>query len=330
VWSLPDLGEAFHEHQTILFQEYLDVLIAGLAGIDCVLSGCDVTAQGAPNMTVAVAKGAVISNGVLRAVTAGNVTIAAADATNPRIDLVVVTSAGAKAARAGTPAAEPKPPIRSANDVVLAAVYVAAADTTIENDKITGLRVMRGGVSSGGGSSILLKKVTTPVVINTNNTIQTLFTLTIPAGLFAPGQIIRVRMGGTLLANSGTPTWTWTISYGGTTMFADVSTGFAADTDRRAWRLEFDLIAQGATFTDQALNGSINYGSTAVVTAPATGVGDILAPAAIGNVQTSAAFNGAAAVDSDAADRDLLVRVTMSVSNVAVETAMEFASAELV
>lgn len=141
-WTIPDKGEA-HDHQSTCFQEHLDVLLAGISGKDFVCSGCAVTAQGTPDMTVAVAVGVVCSNDNYLSVTAGNVTISAADATNPRIDLVVVNSAGTKVARAGTPGTPPKPPARTANDVVLAVVYVPANDTTIATDQITDQRVER-------------------------------------------------------------------------------------------------------------------------------------------------------------------------------------------
>jgi hypothetical protein len=140
-WTIPDKGEADNDLQSILFQEYLEVLVEGINGRNCVLSGCAVT--GGADMTPEVTKGAVLSNGALFAVAAGTATIGAADATNPRIDLVVVTSAGALAVRAGTAAATPKPPARTANDVVLAAVYVPANDTSIETTKITDMRVLR-------------------------------------------------------------------------------------------------------------------------------------------------------------------------------------------
>src|SRR3990170_6103785 len=117
--TLPDIGEGDSDLQAILFQEYLEVLVAGINGLDCVLSGLVVT--GGADMTPAVAKGSVLSNGVMFAVAAADVTIGTADATNPRLDLIVVTSAGALAVRAGTPAANPKPATRSANDVVIAA-----------------------------------------------------------------------------------------------------------------------------------------------------------------------------------------------------------------
>lgn len=144
-WTIPDKGEGDNDIQSILFQEYLDVLIAGLAGTDCVISGCGVT--GGADMTPAVASGVVISNGVWFSVTGADVTIGAADGTNPRIDLIVVNSSGALAVRAGTAAAAPKPPARTANDVALAAVFVPASDTTIATTQLTDLRVVRDDIA---------------------------------------------------------------------------------------------------------------------------------------------------------------------------------------
>lgn len=141
MFDIPDKGTGASDIQSVLFSEYLDVMIAGIARVDCVLTGCAVTAQASPDMTVAVAAGTVLSNGALFSVTAGNVTIGAADANLPRLDLVVANSAGTKAVRAGTAAAAPKPPARTANDVVLAVVYVPAADTAINSNQIVDLRV---------------------------------------------------------------------------------------------------------------------------------------------------------------------------------------------
>ena len=142
-WSVPDKGTAQNDLQSILFARYHEALVAGIDGVDCVLTGCGVTAQGSPDMTCAVASGTVLSNGVRQTVSSGNVTIGAADGTNPRFDLVVANSSGTKAVRAGTAAAVPVPPARSANDVVLAVVYVPASDTTISSTQIVDLRVIR-------------------------------------------------------------------------------------------------------------------------------------------------------------------------------------------
>jgi hypothetical protein len=140
-WTLPDKGEGDNDVQSILFQEYLDVLAAGIRGIDYVYNGLVVT--GGADMTPAVSTGMVVSNGKRFLVAGADVTISTAHATNPRIDLIVVTSAGALAVRAGTAGANPKPPARTANDVVIAAVYVPANDTAIATSQITDLRLLK-------------------------------------------------------------------------------------------------------------------------------------------------------------------------------------------
>lgn len=148
-FTIPDKGEGANDVQSILFQEYFDILVAGISGSTCVKTGCAVSAQATPDMTVAVAAGTVRSNDVDFTVAAGNGTITAADAANPRLDLVVITSAGAIAVRAGTPAINPKPAARTSGDVALAVVYVPAADTTIESNQITDLRVVNNNITPG-------------------------------------------------------------------------------------------------------------------------------------------------------------------------------------
>lgn len=316
-FTIPDKGEGDSDIQSILFQEQLDILVAGINGTAFVTSGCAVTAQGTPDMTVAVAKGSVISNGTLFAVAAANVTITAADGTNPRLDLVVVDSTGAKAARTGTAAANPKPAARTANDVVLAIVYVPAADTTIGSTQITDMRMIR-------DSGVTLKRTSTAVTFNTTLAIQTYFTIVLPSGLFLTGKQLRVRCGGNYLSNSGVPTWTLTIAYGGTTMFADATAATAAGAARGAWLVEFVLNA--VSNTSQTIDGTAIFQTPGVKTAPTTGTaGDLAVVTAV-----VTPFRGTAAVDSDAADRTLTVQWTMSVSNVADETVMDFGSAELV
>jgi hypothetical protein len=119
-----------------------------------VLSGCAVTAQVAPDMTVAVAGGTISSAGVTAAVAPGNVPITTADATNPRYDLIVASSSGVKSAIAGTPLPSngttnglPEeavyPPI-PAGSVLLEAVYVPANATAITTALITDKRVLLG------------------------------------------------------------------------------------------------------------------------------------------------------------------------------------------
>jgi hypothetical protein len=322
-WTVPDKGEGDNDIQSILFQEYLEVLVAGVSGVDCVLSGCAIT--GGADMTPAVAKGAVLSNGTLFAVTAGDVTIGAADATNPRIDLIVVNSSGTKAVRAGTPAAAPKPPARTANDVVLGAVYVPANDTSIETTKIVDMRVFP-------TSPVTIYKQTTQRTQENSAATVSLFAsgagLTIPNGLFLAGKILRVRMGGNIVHNSTTAmTLTVRILFGGTVIFQDVtaSYGTSADADRMAWFLNFDLIAAASNL--QRLHGQwFNAGAT--VTAPTTGIGDIATDEHLGYTGIAGPHAGIA-VDADAADRVLEVDFDMSAAAANVGWAVDGITVEL-
>lgn len=321
-FTIPDSGDGDSLIQSIFFREYLEVLIAGISGVDCVLSGLAVT--GGSDMTPAVAKGAVLTNGILKAVAAADVTIGTAHATHPRIDLIVVTSSGSLAVRAGTAAAAPQPPTRTANDVAIAAVYVPANDTTIAQSQITDLRVT---------PSLPLTIYRTTTAETTNTTAAAIHMLdktnsgvAIPNGLLATGRMLHVRIWGNVLLNSGTPTMTLAIALGGVTMFSDVSAAAAADADRRPFVLEFDIVAQGNA--DQAMNVRMMMSDwAAVITGPATGIGDLWGGA--GTNETNQVGGGAGTADMDTADRTLTSTLTFSVSNAANELVVEGAFVDL-
>ncbi len=322
MFSIPDKSDSLPSFQSVWYEEYLDALVASLLPApDGVLSGCAVT--GGADMTPAVAKGAVLANGILRAVTAGDVTIGAADATNPRIDLIVANSSGTRAVRQGTAAAKPKPPTRSANDVLLQAVYVPAGATSVAQSQLTDLRMpIR--------LPVTVHSETTARSQNNSTSAVSLFASApvIPNGLFLAGRVLRVRMGGNFLHNTTTAfTVTLNISYGGTTLFQDVglSFGTTADADRQAWRLEFDLIAN-ANNNQRLVGLFVTAGPT--VTAPATGIGDI-ATDEIGGVSPITTANGGVSVDSDSADRTLNATFTMSAASTSHEWVREFATVEL-
>ena len=115
-----------------------------------VISGLTVTAQATPNMTVNVATGTVhMANGV-RFTPAANSALAvtAADATNPRIDIVYVSSAGIISYLAGTPAPSPAAPATPTDGFLLAQISVGAAVTTITNANITDQRKMKNTTDS--------------------------------------------------------------------------------------------------------------------------------------------------------------------------------------
>ena len=137
-----------------------------------------ITAQGSPNMTVNAAAGwcAIVGNGSpnLGAYVAYNnattiLTITTADATNPRIDRVVVTINDAAYSGstnnvvftviAGTPAASPTAPATPSNSISLATIAVAANATSISSGNITDTRatatsnlIATAGLPAAGGS----------------------------------------------------------------------------------------------------------------------------------------------------------------------------------
>ena len=202
--------------------------------------------------------------------------------------------------------------------MVIAQIYVGANDTSIGQSQIKDRRVFR---TQG---PIVIAKSTTPVTQNTLATIFTLASVTIPSGLFLSGKILRMRLAGNYLSNSGAPTWTFTISYGGTTFFADATAATTADADRGSWGLDFLLYATGDA--TQRLDGHLRFQSPGAKNAPTAGTaGDL---ATVADVNAPFNFTGGA-VDSDAANRILLVQCTMSVSNAAVETVLDGYTLEL-
>jgi len=131
-----------------------------------------VTANGTPNMSVNVAAGwgAIVGTtqsqmGVYQIYNDGttNLTVTAANASLPRIDLVCATVNDAYYSGllnnvtfqviAGTPNASPVAPTLPANSLSLATIAVAAAATTITTGNITSTRVLATSLiaAAGGG-----------------------------------------------------------------------------------------------------------------------------------------------------------------------------------
>lgn len=167
-FTIPNLAAAGFPDQAEPDSVDFDILALG-SNMSGVKSGCAVTAQGSPDMTVAVASGTIYTLGTQKTVTSGNVTIAAADGTNPRFDLIVADSSAAKQRRAGTAAANPVFPTLTAGDVALAAVYVPASDTAINSNQIIDKRVMMPTLWYIDGSG----RVTTDGALNINAAVLT-------------------------------------------------------------------------------------------------------------------------------------------------------------
>lgn len=320
--TVPDKGEGADNLQSVWFQETIEVILDGIDGKNCVLSGGLVTTSSL--LTVSVAKAAVISNGTMFAVASATKTLGTADVTNPRLDFIVVDSSGALQVRAGTAAANPKPPVRSTNDVVLAIIYVPALLTTVVSGDITDMRVLR---TQG---PILIYKTTAAETTNTATTVELLNKanagVTIPSGLFLNGRIIRVVMGGNMLLNSGTGVDQLDIRYGGTTMYNFSFPAQVASASRCAWWCHFDVVAQANA--DQSMAGTFQISSDPGSTraTPGTGIGVISQNTIL--TEGLSSFSGSAAVDSDAANRLLSVLWTMA-SNAANEVVVEYASVEI-
>jgi len=138
-FDIPNYGDAAHPFQAAPDSVDFDIVAAG-AGMSGVIAGCDVTAQGSPDMTVHVAAGRIALVGVIAAVGATDPVIGVAHASLPRIDLVVVSGVGVVSVVPGVAAVMP---VMAApgSDVVLAAVYVPALCAAITAAEITDKRV---------------------------------------------------------------------------------------------------------------------------------------------------------------------------------------------
>lgn len=158
-FTLPNSPSAAFRDQARIFEQTWQTLAAASKN-NGVVSGCAVTAQGSPNMTVHVAAGTIAYNGADVSVSAADATITAANASQPRIDLVSVNSAGTIIVTAGTPAAAgstlaPTIPVTgSTPNVPLALVYVPAAATLINANDITSQAVFVLGNSPTFGGTV--------------------------------------------------------------------------------------------------------------------------------------------------------------------------------
>lgn len=129
-----------------------DILLAADAGHG-IESGLAVTPNNSGvSLNVNVAAGVAIIGGARYSLSAStNLTIGAANATNPRFDLVV-TSATTISVVAGTAAANPVYPALPANSAALGVVYIPANATSITAVNIQDKRIV---VIAGGADEAL-------------------------------------------------------------------------------------------------------------------------------------------------------------------------------
>ena len=133
-FTIPNQSDAGTSRQSEVDAQDIAVLVAAYNGTGVVAGGA-VTSNS--NMTVAVAAGTVMIAGTHYAISAGNATIATADSSNPRFDLISINTSGALVVTAGTAAANPVFPALPSTTATLAAVHVPAGDTAIATAQIT-------------------------------------------------------------------------------------------------------------------------------------------------------------------------------------------------
>ena len=182
------------------------------AGGTYVSSGCGVTAQSSPNMTVQVASGTVQSAGSTVSVsTVSSLTIAAASATD-RIDMVVVSSSGTVSVTQGTPCGTAgwvhtsvgNPPVMPrvpTNFVPLAAIYVASTTTTITNSNIRSLAI--NGLPGTGVYNVLTYGADPTGAVDSTAAITAAYTAAAAAG----GGTVYLPAGSFKINNSAGLSW---------------------------------------------------------------------------------------------------------------------------
>jgi hypothetical protein len=103
-FTIPNQSDAGTSSQAEVDAVDFGILVAAYNGTGVVAGGA-VTAQSpTANMTVAVAAGTVLINGLHYGISAGNGTITTADSSNPRFDLITINTSGAIVVTAGTAA----------------------------------------------------------------------------------------------------------------------------------------------------------------------------------------------------------------------------------
>lgn len=153
---LPNAGDATYQAQAEPDSLDFDVIIAATNKTG-VISGCAVSESDPQAQTVDVASGSIMIAGTVYSVsTQADVSVTAAHATLPRIDVITVNSSGTAVVVAGTANANPVAPTVSASAVVLAFLYIAANDNTHANVQLSDKRAytdaylkLTGGTLSG-------------------------------------------------------------------------------------------------------------------------------------------------------------------------------------
>lgn len=146
-------------------------------------------------VTVAPGRAEMASGTSYNFAAATNLALVTADATNPRIDLVYVSSDGVLSVVTGTPAATPAAPALPAGGISLAQVAVAAAATLITNADITDTRTWVQGVDAMEAAWGYLWVGNTDNLVRYDPGAGTTTTYSIPSGTNAGIMAMRAFLG---------------------------------------------------------------------------------------------------------------------------------------
>ena len=122
-----------------------------------VISALTPTAHGAGSLQVDVAAGTCVVNGTYVSYAGGNITLDAADPTNPRVDCVSIASGTSVLAKnKGTAAAQPVAPALGASDLLIAVCFVpaTATDFTAAGAYVEDMTMLRGEITTTKGDII--------------------------------------------------------------------------------------------------------------------------------------------------------------------------------
>lgn len=245
---------ATYPNQAAIMGADFDNLVHARAGY-AVLEGLAVTAG--TGLSVSIAAGTVTLKEIWAVVAAAsNQALTTANATNPRIDAVVVTSAGAIAIRTGTAAVLPNAPDLTTNDILLALVYVPANATTLTATNIRNKRV----IIDPHGLAYLTNPTTNYTTTQTNTLVAA--GLTIPANYLVAGNHFRIQAWGVTTTVFTPGTITVRCLYGATLLASTAAKALPASVTLRSFRVELDITVISTTAMEAQGMLQIDSGST--------------------------------------------------------------------
>jgi hypothetical protein len=223
-----------------------------------VIEGLAVTAG--TGLSVSIAAGTVARKEIFAAIAASaNLALTTADATNPRLDAVVVSSAGTITVRTGTAAASPVPVDLTTNDVLLALVYVpnSAASVTATNIRDKRVYIEPHGLVYLANPATNYTTTQTAVVAATG--------LTVPANYVSAGNHFRLRMWGVYTSVAAPGNLTVRGLYGATVLATTGAVALTASQTAKSILVEMDVSVISTTAFEA--QGTLLIGTSATASA---------------------------------------------------------------